>query len=359
MRSLRLSFIATKVMGGLTLALLVAPALFVTPAQAGAQSHAAAIGTVVQLDGPLFAHSADGRTRVIARGATVDAGDTLVTGNRTYAQVHFADNSDAILEPDTELTIDVFRHDATRSANDEARWQLVQGGMRVTSGDIARRGLDRHSIDTPFGSIAVTQSRFTVKVTPAAEAPVALNGRIYLAANSAGTMSDAPQPMILATTFITHYVPPPSSAPDTAASKTPLPVVPPTQTGGTTPPPVDTQSQLNALINGGGTTPPTSPSGTGLPTGPAGSGQVGPPVLSPGLHLQVTDGAIVVTNNGGSQGFQAGQFGFVPSVNQPPVIIPPNTGIQFVPPPSFNSGSGGPTASTGSGQGQETDCVVR
>jgi hypothetical protein len=82
-------------------------------------------------------------------------------------------------------------------------------------------------------------------------------------------------------------------------------------------------------------------------------------VLAPGLHLQVTDGAIVVTNNGGSLGFQAGQFGFVPNVNQPPVIVPPNTGIQFVPPPSFNGGSGGPTASTGSGAGQATDCIVR
>jgi hypothetical protein len=77
------------------------------------------------------------------------------------------------------------------------------------------------------------------------------------------------------------------------------------------------------------------------------------------LHLQVTDGAIVVTNNGGSLGFQAGQFGFVPSVNQPPVIVPSNPGIQFTPPPSFNSGSGGPTANNGPGQGQATDCIVR
>ncbi len=84
-----------------------------------------------------------------------------------------------------------------------------------------------------------------------------------------------------------------------------------------------------------------------------------PPTLAPGLHLQVTDGAIIVTNSGGSLGFQAGQFGFVPSVNQPPVIVPPNPGIQFTPPPSFNTGSGGPTASTGPGQGQATDCIVR
>jgi hypothetical protein len=85
-----------------------------------------------------------------------------------------------------------------------------------------------------------------------------------------------------------------------------------------------------------------------------------PPALPPGLHLNVTDGAIVVTNNGGSLGFQAGQFGYVPHVNQPPVIVPSNPNIQFVPPPSFDAGStGGPAAANGPGQGQATDCIVR
>ena len=84
-----------------------------------------------------------------------------------------------------------------------------------------------------------------------------------------------------------------------------------------------------------------------------------PQALAPGLHLQVTDGAIIVTNTGGALGFQAGQFGYVPNVNQPPVIVPSNPGIQFVPPPSFDAGSGGPVASNGPGQGQSTDCIVR
>jgi hypothetical protein len=92
-----------------------------------------------------------------------------------------------------------------------------------------------------------------------------------------------------------------------------------------------------------------------FPTAPA------QPVLPPGLHLSVTEGAIVVTNNGGSLGFQAGQFGYVPSVNQPPVIVPPNTGVQFVPPPSFSGSATGPQASTGgsSPDKQAVDCIVR
>ncbi|GAB3405167.1 FecR family protein [Massilia agilis] len=140
---------------------------------------------------------------------------------------------------------------------------------------------------------------------------------------------------IRGTTFIAHYVPP-------ASSQAPgLPGMPPSPIGGVP----DTQGQAG---------PVAQPPGTGAGPGPA-----APPVLPPGLHLQVTDGAIVVTNNGGSQGFQAGQFGFVPSVNQPPVIVPSNPGIQFVPPPSFNAGSGGPAASSGPGPSQAVDCIVR
>lgn len=106
---------------------------------------------------------------------------------------------------------------------------------------------------------------------------------------------------------------------------------------------------------------PPPEAGAALPMTPPGE-----PALAPGLHLQVTDGAIIVTNNGGSQGFQAGQFGFVPGLNQPPIIVPSNPGMQFTPPPSFGGigngapGQGGPLAANGSGQdGPGVDCVVR
>lgn len=79
---------------------------------------------------------------------------------------------------------------------------------------------------------------------------------------------------------------------------------------------------------------------------------------SPGLYLQVMDGAIIVTNAGGSHAFAPGQFGLVPNMNQPPIVVPNNPGIQFTPPPMFNSGGGpaGPTGPTGS---NSVDCVVR
>jgi hypothetical protein len=84
------------------------------------------------------------------------------------------------------------------------------------------------------------------------------------------------------------------------------------------------------------------------------------PPLAPGLHVAVQEGMIVVTNAGGAQNFPAGQFGFVPSVHQPPIIVPQNPGLKFAPPPSFAASTGGPVASQGpAAQQGGTDCIVR
>ncbi|MGZ3183841.1 MAG: FecR family protein [Telluria sp.] len=85
------------------------------------------------------------------------------------------------------------------------------------------------------------------------------------------------------------------------------------------------------------------------------------PLRAPGLYVTVTDGMIHLSNAGGSQNFAAGQFGYVPSVNQPPVILPANPGIQFTPPPAFNMGSSGPSAQNGAapGKAKSVDCEVR
>lgn len=77
----------------------------------------------------------------------------------------------------------------------------------------------------------------------------------------------------------------------------------------------------------------------------------------PGLYVTVTDGAIMVTNPGGAQGFQAGQFGFVSGATQAPVIVPGNPAIKFAPPPAFNA----PTGPAGA-DAQKTpavECTVR
>ena len=83
------------------------------------------------------------------------------------------------------------------------------------------------------------------------------------------------------------------------------------------------------------------------------------PVLPPGLYAQVIDGLINVSNRGGTQNFSAGQFGFTPNTITPPIIVPKNPGLQFVPPPTFNSSVPTNTTASSSGKSNAVDCEVR
>lgn len=67
-----------------------------------------------------------------------------------------------------------------------------------------------------------------------------------------------------------------------------------------------------------------------------------------GLHLDVSSGAISVTNQGGETTFQAGQFGFVQDVSTPPVVKPPEDNLQVTMPPSISENKGtGKSGSSG------------
>lgn len=99
--------------------------------------------------------------------------------------------------------------------------------------------------------------------------------------------------------------------------------------------------------------PPVALGGPVLPKAPA------PAVLPPGLYVQVLDGLIHVTNPAGAQNFSAGQFGFTPNFRQPPVPLPVNPGIPFMPPPVFSSSSPGPSSAAGGSKPATVDCVVR
>ena len=74
-----------------------------------------------------------------------------------------------------------------------------------------------------------------------------------------------------------------------------------------------------------------------------------------GLHVDVTNGAIVMSNRAGSVQINAGQFGFVANQNATPTIVPPQQGIQVTMPSSISQNKGG---GRGVGRGDESECKL-
>lgn len=88
---------------------------------------------------------------------------------------------------------------------------------------------------------------------------------------------------------------------------------------------------------------------------------IGVPTLSGqapdnGLHVDVANGAIIVSNGAGQQVINAGQFGFVRDSFTLPVIRPPQDGIRVTMPQavSQNTASG-----AGIGRNEQTQCAVQ
>jgi hypothetical protein len=105
--------------------------------------------------------------------------------------------------------------------------------------------------------------------------------------------------------------------------------------------------------------PVAPPPGVVLPGAALRVGAPPMPELAPGLHVAVLDGLIAVTNAGGVQSFAAGQFGFVPNFNVPPIVVPQNPGLKFSPPPVFSSSSGPAASHNTTVQAEKVDCIVR
>lgn len=77
-----------------------------------------------------------------------------------------------------------------------------------------------------------------------------------------------------------------------------------------------------------------------------------------GLYVDVASGAIIVSNPAGSQLYMPGQFGYVPSQQTPPVLLPPGLGVPVTMPQSIsqNAGTG---QGIGTGKAKDVDCVVQ
>jgi hypothetical protein len=78
--------------------------------------------------------------------------------------------------------------------------------------------------------------------------------------------------------------------------------------------------------------------------------------LENGLHVDVLDGAITLTNQAGQQVLLAGQYGYVRDLNTIPAIVPPGRGIQVTMPLSIsrNAGSG-----KSIGKSADLECPVK
>ncbi|HTL91413.1 MAG TPA: FecR family protein [Steroidobacteraceae bacterium] len=279
-------------------------------------------GEITHVSGAVVAQKANGQSKILSVKSSVDEGDVLATSDNAYARVKFTDGSEAVLRPATQVKIDRFNFEEQKPQSDGMVLSLLKGGMRAVTGLLGKRNPAAVRVATPSATIGIRGTTFTVVFVPGEPEASAANAAPESIAKVLGPG---------ALEYLEDYL-------AEQAAREPAGGLVRTRFE-------ETESLYREKVAG------RKEAHEFLAQAPA--PRAGG--LAPGLYVSVVDGLINLTNKGGSQNFSAGQFGYTASFRQPPIVLPSNPGIQFTPPPSFNSAVQGNTL----GKGGSVDCEVR
>lgn len=108
---------------------------------------------VVFLLGEVVAVDRDGNRRTLGRGSEVSEGETLVTGEKSQAQLRFTDGALLSLRAESRFRIDEYRYERGPEGVQRAFFSLLQGGLRTITGVIGKRSRHDYRVDTPVATI--------------------------------------------------------------------------------------------------------------------------------------------------------------------------------------------------------------
>lgn len=190
--------------------------------------------------GEVRALTADGSSRVLARGAQVGSGDTVDTGSGR-AQMRFTDGSLVSLQPQTQFRIDQYAF-AGKPTEDRGFFSLIKGGLRTITGLVGKGNRSNYKLTTSVATIGIRGTEFSVvygnsiNVTTGDGAVDVCNGAGCL------TVSDGQS----------AYVADQNTPPVITEVKTDLPPPPPSNSGKRTPPPGDDSFRVSENRSEGG-----------------------------------------------------------------------------------------------------------
>lgn len=264
----------------------------------GGQASADELAKLSQVQGGVMVKQKDGTPRIQGTGSALAVGDTVTTPNNAFARIRIFDNADITLRPGTQVSIEQLATTPANSGSPMAVLHLKKGGINVDA--TAEQNGRKTSIllRTAFGDLTMQGANaFVAVMEESAEARLAAR-QAYLFSSTASL--DMPGLTGVWTDSPTSIMPSILFAQNT----------------------------------------PTPPSGG----------------LTPGLYVSVIDGAINLSNKGGTQNFSAGQFGYTASTTKAPVVVPNNPGLKFTPPATFTANN---STSKSSGTAKAVDCEVR
>ena len=122
-------------------------------------------GKVGYMSGTLIAQRGAGTVQVLGPKSDVLAGDMLVTGNDSYAQIQMNDGAKITLRPNSNLKIESFNFTQEKPEADNVVFSLLKGGFRALSGLIGKRGnADAYKLHAANSTIGIRGTDFSTRL---------------------------------------------------------------------------------------------------------------------------------------------------------------------------------------------------
>ncbi len=109
--------------------------------------------------GEVFAENEADR-RALERGDGVEEEERIITGEKSFAVLQFVDGAKVTVRPNSVLDIKEYVYNG--GDENAATLSLVQGGLRVITGAMAKAEPDSFKVETPVALMGVRGTEFVV-----------------------------------------------------------------------------------------------------------------------------------------------------------------------------------------------------
>lgn len=127
----------------------------------------------------------------LAKGAAIEAGQTIVTGRSGHVHLRFIDQAFVSVRPDSVFVIEQYVYDPAQPANNRIKFNLQQGVSRLISGKAAEAAKQNFRLNTPVAAIGVRGTDFQVQTDAGTTRASVQQGAIVVASFGEGCVAQA------------------------------------------------------------------------------------------------------------------------------------------------------------------------
>lgn len=104
----------------------------------------------------------NGKLSPLKKGDTVQAGDAIVTGATSNAQLRMTDGAIIAIRSQTEFKINEYQFNGKADGSEKASLSLVKGGVRAVTGVIGRENRDNLKVDAVVATVGIRGTGFNI-----------------------------------------------------------------------------------------------------------------------------------------------------------------------------------------------------